>query len=315
MEEKPLFGWTWEIRPATDEEYERMMISLDRYLASEGLGPGQRPLNAMLAVSSALELSGTPVLWGLGDRGEPFSPRDLLARVHDWYGETYGEKAKFDFSPGSIVVSLHGNLWEMKMPKVWGSARMFISTDIRTEGNRFATNGSPPIQHNILCLVQGMTQAYANRLTNEELHLLFDKFLVGAEAVAWLDDLRGHDLFDEARGDYRHSVDALLTGHELSKARWDTAQCAEKVMKGLLARDGHEYPTFGTRGHDIRHLGSLIKEKLGIELPGSELTVVHCSPAVRYGEEKSTVEWAIEAHNALIHLLRRLAHNCELSPH
>ncbi|MGY0660053.1 hypothetical protein ACW18P_14960 [Bordetella bronchiseptica] len=307
MDNKALFEWSWDVRPATDEEYDRMMTSLDEHLASLKLGPAQRPLTAVLMVSSTLGLSGTPILGGSDDRGEPFSPQDLLARVHTWYEETYGEKIKVDFSPGSIVISLHGNLWEMKMPKVLGSVQMFISADLSNKGNSIITKKSLPIQHNILCSVQGMTQAYADRLSNDEMRLLVEKFITGSEAVLCLDDLQGHDLFNEARGDYRHSVDALLTGHELSKARWDTAQCAEKILKGLLARNGHAYPTFGAQGHDINYLGGLTKEKLGIELPATELTMIYCSSSVRYGQEKCTIDRALAAHDALVQLLSLLA--------
>src|SRR5687768_11224883 len=121
MGRERLFDWSWDMHPATVEEYDRMMVSLDRHLASLELTPAQRPMNAALVVSSTLGLSGTPIIGGSGDRGEPFSPADILARVHEWYSESYGDKTKIDFSPGSIVVQLHGNLWEMKMPKVWGS--------------------------------------------------------------------------------------------------------------------------------------------------------------------------------------------------
>lgn len=302
-----LFEWSWDMRPATIEEYDRMMVSLDKHLASLDLGPAQRPMNAALVVSSTFGLSGTPILGGSGDRGEPFSPADLLARVHDWYSETYGDKIKIDFSPGSVVVPLHGNLWEMKMPKVWGSFQPFISHDLSNEGNRIATNGSPPVRHNILCSLQGITQAYANRLSKDDMLLLAGRFINGYEAMVCMDDLKGSDLFEEARGDYRHSVDALLTGRELSKARWDTAQCAEKVLKGLLARDGHSYPTFGAKGHDIEHLGGLAKEKLGIDLPASDLALIYCPPAVRYGQEKCTIEQALAAHEALVRLLNLLS--------
>lgn len=302
-----LFAWSWDMRPATVEEYDKMMVSLDRHLASLGLGPAQRPLNAALVVSSTLGLSGTPILGGSGDRGEPFSPKDLLARVHDWYEETYGDKTKIDFSPGSIVVSLHGNLWEMKMPKVSGSFQPFLNPDLRNDGNHIATTGSPPVRHNILCSLQGMTVAYAKRLSKDDMLLIAGKFITGYEAVVCLGDLKGHDFFNEARGDYRHSVDALLTGHEFSKARWDSAQCAEKVLKGLLARDGHTYPTSGPKGHDIEHLGSLVKDKLGIDLPKADLALVYCAPAVRYGQEKSSVEQSLAAHEALVRLLHLLA--------
>lgn len=307
MGREELFHWAWDMRPATLEEYERMMISLDQHLADLGLTPAQRPINAALVVSSTLGLSGTPIIGGSSDRGAPFSPADVLARVHEWYSENYGEKTKIDFSPGSIVVSLHGNLWELKMPKVWGSFQPFISPELTNPGNTIATKGSPPVRHNILCSVQGMTQAYASRLTRGEMAHLGGKFISGYAAVVCLDDLKGHDLFDEARGDYRHSVDALLTGREFGKARWDTAQCAEKMLKGLLAREGHSFPTSGGKGHNTEHLGMLVNESLGIALPAADLKLVYCSPAVRYGEQKSTGGEALAAHEALVRLLRSLA--------
>ena len=49
-----LFEWSWDMRPATVEEFDRMMVSLDKHLASLALGPAQRPMNAALVVSSAL---------------------------------------------------------------------------------------------------------------------------------------------------------------------------------------------------------------------------------------------------------------------
>lgn len=302
-----LFEWSWGIRPATVEEFDQMMASLDKHLASFGSGPEQRPLTAAMLVSSKLGFDGTPILGGSPDRGDPFSPADVLARVHEWYEENYGDKIKIDFSPGSVVISLHGNLWEIKMPKVWGHFEPFISTDLTQDGPQIAVRNSPPVRHNILRSVQGMTQAYANRLNHDDFFQIGGWFGSGYQAMVCLDDLKGHDLFDEARGDYRHSVDALLTSRELSKARWDTAQCAEKILKGLLARDGHTYPTHGSKGHDIELLGGLLNEKLGIDLQKADLTRIYCSPDVRYGVQKSTIEEALAAHQSLVRVLKRLA--------
>ena len=308
MDRDRLFAWAWEMRPATVEEFDRMMVSLDRHLAALRLNPAQRPMNASLLVSSKLGLDGTPIFSSPEERGQPFSPRDLLARVHDWYDATYGDKTKIDFSPGSVVVQLQGTLWEMKMPKVWGRFQPFASPDLtRPTKPQIAVKGSTPIRHNILWSIEGMTQAYASQLTRNDLLMLVDEFDNDYPAMVCLDDLKGHDLFDEARGDYRHSVDALLTGHEINKARWDTAQCAEKVLKGLLARDGHPFPTAGPKGHDIEHLGELVKQHLLIDLPASDLKLIYCSPAVRYAEQKETVENALAAHQALVMVLRLLA--------
>ena len=299
--------WSWNTRPTTDEEYDTMMVSLDRHLASLGINPEHRSLRGVLTLSSTLSLSGTPIFGDLSKRHAQFSDSDLLAGVHYWYEENYGERNKVDLSPGSVVVSIHDNLWEMKLPRIMGSARFFIHTDLKHRGSHTSAKNSTFARYNILCSVQGLTQTFAKRLSNEDLRALTQKFLDAVEAITCLENLTGHNLFTEAKGDYRHSVEALLTGHELSKARWETAQCAEKVMKGLLARDGHAYPTFGPKGHDIENLGQLIEEKLGIRLPAAELTMTNCSAAVRYGEEKTSVEQAIAAHDALLYVLGALA--------
>ncbi len=308
MKTNRLLEWSWGVRPATTDEFDAMMTSLDKHLANLALRPNQRSLNAAIAVSSVLGLSGTPILGGSNVRGEPFSPVDLLARVHDWYSERYGEKAKIDFSPGSVVMSLHGNMWEMKMPKVWGSFQVFIARDLTYEGNNLATTeGSPSCSYNALCSVEGMTQAYADKLVNDDLKKVMERFVHGYLAVSCLDQLRGHDFFEEARGDYRHSVYALLTGREFGKARWDSSQCAEKIFKGLLGREHHDFPRSGAKGHDIAHLGSLVKDKLGVVLLPSDLTAVHCSPAVRYGEQKSTLGESLASHDSLVRMLNVLA--------
>lgn len=303
----PLFKWTWPEQPTNEADFDAMMTSLDRHLASLHLEPFQRDLNAALVVSSTLGLSGTPILGGAGDRGAPFSPRDLLARVHDWFVETYGNRMKMDMSPGTTLLLLHGNLWKYRMPRLWGSMQVFVDRNLDNEGRTLATKKSEPASYNALRSLDGMTQAYANKLTDTELATIHRSFIASFQAMLCLDGLRGHALFDQAKADYRHSVDALFSGHELGKARWETAQCAEKVLKGLLARDGHDYPTKGGRGHDLVHLGNLVKEKLGITLAAQLLTTIKCAAAVRYGETPSSRDEALAAHDALVRVLLLLA--------
>lgn len=155
--------------------------------------------------------------------------------------------------------------------------------------------------------MQGITQTYAGRLTDAELAHVLGSYAAGYAAMCAFDALKGHDLFTEARGDYQHSVDALIDGPTLSKARWDGAQCAEKVFKGLLAQAGHPYPTAGAKGHDIAHLGGLIKTHFEIAIPAGVLRAIHCPPAVRYGEMNVDQNEAWTSHMALLTALRAVA--------
>lgn len=296
------------MRPTSAQEFDQMMVSLDRHLSGLSLQPHQRGLNAALIVSSALGLSGTPIIGGRDGRGELFSPADLLERVHEWYLDNYGDRAKIDMSPGSTVLLLHGNLWELKLPRIWGTISLFANRDLASRGLALATPKTKSLaSHNVLRSIQGMTQTYASKLVPAEMAAILTRFQSSFFGISFLDDLKGHDLFDEARGEYRHSVDALLSGREFGKARWDTAQSAEKIFKGLLARGGHAFPTSGGQGHDIAHLGGLLKDKLGISLDYDDLLAIHCSPKVRYGEGKSTKEQALAAHEALVRVLGALS--------
>lgn len=301
--------WTWPERPKDSDAFGEMMSSLDQHLAVHGLMPHQRGLNAARLVSMALHLSGTPIFGGGTDRGEPFSPRDLLARVFDWYRDSYGDRNNVDFSLGSVVWPLRGAYWTMRIPGSYGTVQLFLDRDLRNAGRNMGT-ASQPATYNVLTSIKGLTQTYADQLRVEELRQLADAYGRGYVAMAALDEMRGHDLFDQAKGDYRHSVEALAEGRTLSKARWDNAQCAEKVFKALLGRAGYTFPKSGRNGHDIVHLGELVARDLGVIIPAGMLRTIHCPPSMRYGEMAVDMNEAWTSHVALLDALvtlRRIA--------
>jgi len=300
-----LDSWTWPERPKSADAFGEMMSSLDQHLAVHGLMPHQRGLNAARLVSMALHLSGTPFLGGGNDRGEPFSPRDLLARVFDWYRDSYGDRNNVDFSLGYVVWPLRGTYWTIQIPGCYGIVQPFLDRDLQNAGQSIGS-ASQPATYNVLTGIKGLTQVYANQLRDEELRQLGNAYARGYVAMAALDEMRGHDLFDQAKGDYRHSVEALSEGRTLSKARWDNAQCAEKVFKALLGRAGHTFPTSGSRGHDIVHLGELVAKDLGVTIPTGMLRTIHCPPSVRYGEITIDMNEAWTSHVALLDALAAL---------
>jgi hypothetical protein len=60
------------------------------------------------------------------------------------------------------------------------------------------------------------------------------------------------------------------------------------------------YPTSGQRGHDLTHLGSLLRDATGIQIQQSALVSAKCSPAVRYGDDPSSEEQALTANHAVL---------------
>jgi hypothetical protein len=299
-------NWTWPVRPTDAAEFDDMMVSVDRHLAVHNLKLHQRAIYASRLVSIALGYNGVPILGAHIDRGAPFSPADTLQRVFEWYRENYGERNKVNFSPGSVVMNLHATYWRLKMPFVRGSIPLIIDRDL-TLGNGEGVYRGPAPPRNVLLQVENLTQAYATRLSDDELSYIWSEFHQGWDAVSCLTDLRGHELFNQARGDYAQSVETLLDARTLSKARWDTAQCAEKIFKGLLARAGHGFPTSRGKGHDIAHLGGLMKQHFGLNISTGSLAAIHCPPMVRYGEMNVDPNEAWTSHKELLSVLRSIS--------
>jgi HEPN domain-containing protein len=98
-----------------------------------------------------------------------------------------------------------------------------------------------------------------------------------------------------------------MTGFSWSKASWETAQCAEKVMKAVLVRAGCKHIPKGRDGHDIRSLGHVLEREGGVSLDARDLGLIHCDPRVRCGEEVVNFATAYAAHRALLRLLKALS--------
>lgn len=223
-----LDDWLWFLRPTSPQEFDAMMLSLDKHLAACGLLPAQRGLNASRLVSMRLRLSGVNAFPSPEQRGAPFSPTDLLGRVHDWYRDNYA-KRMFLGAAGGVVFNLRGTFWELRLPIVYGTGRLFADRNLQNVGNNMGVR--EPCTLNAITYINDLTQTYANTLTDEELHHICSTFAHGVEALNVFDSLKNHELFDHARGDRKLAVVALMDGRSASVARWQTAQCAEKVIK------------------------------------------------------------------------------------
>jgi hypothetical protein len=296
--------WFWNKRlPTNQAEFEAMMIELDGFLASQGKLPAQRPFEAARQLSMRLGYSGKPLLpLERIEIKQPFDAGWCIKAAWLWFEAIYGDKLAIDFGPGSVVLDLRGSLWRFQMPRIYGEVGLFIDTNLSNKGVSLSKPGEPPASINVLCQVDGITQPLADRLTFEETKHIFSVFQDGYLALTKLEGITGDDFFEQARAEYRHSVEALLAS-DWAKARYDTALCAEKVFKGILRKNGKGYPTDAKKGHDIPLLGELLHTALDITLPKPLLESVHCPTKVRYGEMLSTGADGLGAHRALLAVL------------
>lgn len=289
--------WKWKLCPANEAEFEAMMSSLDEHLARCGHQAFRRPMRAKHLVSVSMGVSATLFgpAWTRASRRTPFGPTDLLFRVGEWYEHNYGARLCPPFRARSFVIDIRSTLWRVRLPIVFGTVAVYADRKLDNENRGGALN--------ILESIEGLTQTYANRLRDDEILRIAEASHIAYLAIETLNGLTQSVLFDQARMDYEHSVDALVSESSWSKARWETAQCAEKVLKGMLDTAGHEYPRTGGAGHDIPKLGKLASSKLGLALERDLLQKLHCEPKVRYGEQSVSPAEVFSAHAALLRML------------
>lgn len=299
--------WNWRERPTSDAEYDDMISSADEHLAHCGFPPFQRVMRAEWLIARRLGLVGSvPRRRRSGPTTTPFDDADLLDRVSEWYEGNYGRRMYAPFLAHSFAIDLRGTLWRVRLPEVFGTITVFVDPDLsrgRGMGGGF----------NVLAAIEHFTPAYATRLRADEVQRVLDVSKVAFTAITFLGGLHGDTLGNQAGLDFEHSVDALMTGFSWSKARWETAQCAEKVMKAVLVRKGCQRVPKGSNGHDIPSLGRLLEREAGVSLDATDLGVIHCDPKVRYGEQAVSPEAAYSAHQALLRLLKTLSDQLGMS--
>lgn len=293
--------WAWRQRPNSDAAYDDMISSVDEHLAHCGFPPFQRVMRAEWLIARQLDLvASVPRRRRAVPATTPLDDADLLDRVSEWYDANYGRRMYAPFLAHSFAIDLRGTLWRVRLPRVFGTITVFIDPDLsRGRGKGGGLN--------ILGAIDHFTQSYANRLRPADAQRVLDASQVAFTAVTFLSGLRGAPFGEQAGLDYEHSVDALMTGFSWSKARWETAQCAEKAMKALLVRKGCERIPKGRDGHDIPALGRLLEREVGIALDADDLAAIHCDPNVRYGEQTVSQDAAYAAHQALLRLLDGLS--------
>lgn len=296
--------WAWSSAPIDDASLNAMMISLDSHLIAHNVPITARQLIGGGVASIKLGYSGTP-LWPMPDeQPEPWSPGDILDRVSRWFDRIYGDKLAVDYSPGSTCVPLRGELWELQIPRLFGSSSIFASRNIGDEGIIIGRKG--PISTNVVRAVQGLTQELANSLTDQELALIADSYLQGFKAARSLDRMPDDLLFQQAYANYRHSVAELVRRNgAYGNSRRETSLCCEKILKGVLARLRKTYPTRGRQAHDVIHLGQLVFTGTVYPTPLADLEAIACSPDVSYLRAVRLDE-ALEAHKALRRVLALL---------
>lgn len=298
--------FVWPRLPQSEDEFEAMMRAIDAHLSQEGLSPFQRPLHVPRLLWDAFKWEGNIIPPKELAELPGYRDQVLMAKAHRWYEQVYGDKLKGEFAIGYAPYRLGGAAWRVRFPVIYGRCEFFLDINLSNRGVALKTGGRPS-SYNVLTSVEGLPQGFAQRLTSNELQDFWGFYLSTYEALSWREvHLVGHDFFEEARHDYAASVDDVLH-RRYAQSRWASAQAIEKVLKAILQLTNVPYSTRGAAGHDLLDLAEKLERAHGISLNRNIVSLAHCSPAVRYGEESSSENQALSANHAVVGVVEMLS--------
>lgn len=276
---------------------------IDEELKAAGVPPLGRPMNAILKFGQRFEMSMLFTKPQLGVPDNLIASWKYTEKIHEWYQQVYGDGIKLDPSANAkVVVQADGDLWELKLPIIYGSFTPVVERDISVDDD--AVVGAP--RFNACQQLSGITAARLNHFSDNDLAEVYGMFMIGMDVRHAFDRFsKSSHFFPEAQSDWMTAVMHMTSQNpNHGQARWASLQLAEKFMKGLIEVIGDVSPT--PWGHDLKRLHeALARSIMGLDLD-SLLTDIQCAAAVRYGEEASTREQSYSAHKSSLLLVRAL---------
>lgn len=230
------------------------------------------------------------------------SDNALTAHVLDWFDARYGRKMNFVYSPSSGIIDIDGDLFLLRVMRIWG--QMHFEINPARLGFRYRKLGkdSPP-KGNVLQEVDALTQAYADSIAIQQYDGIAAQF---ARVMLACSEMFAHHqtpLVAEASVDLDAGVRALLDGISYGHARWCFEQATEKCLKAALQGQAITYPK---RGHSLGKLIQLSPKLVGCNLTTKLVDDASCSPEARYGEIATSRDEALAAYVAMLEIVAKV---------
>jgi HEPN domain-containing protein len=120
-------GMTLQRPAACGPQFDAMMAQIDFKLTNEGVDIPTRPMLAVREVSMTYNLSMP--LGGDTARLPPELRENaaLSEAINQWYKDNYGDRLKEDPCPGRMVILLDGDLYVLRVPRIFGSVNFVLT--------------------------------------------------------------------------------------------------------------------------------------------------------------------------------------------
>jgi len=281
------------IRLLTKEKFERLLETIDSEFGETDINFHQRPLHAFTKLAQKVDPKGTFVMRSdIEVSKDDFTNDALCAQVHKWYEKRYGDRIKIHMGPGSYILMIKNEPWEVVYPLCFGQNNFTIDSDLFKKNRRYITASGQVIPSvNILCHVKDMTFDVANSLNDYEKQTILSEYMFGLNALQSLRSLSGAPFMEQAANDYDISVSNIFHKYpDYNNSKWAALQFAEKTMKSQLQTNNIAFKY----NHNLAELAESLKA-IGLNVPMQIISNIHCKAAVRYGEQKVTRNQAILA--------------------
>ncbi|MGD8305534.1 MAG: hypothetical protein PVF17_02680 [Ignavibacteria bacterium] len=290
-------------------EFEERVVRIDRELINENIPIPYRPLHAIQRYAKQYKCKiyiGNPN--PDKDKEDRYDEYNIGNTINEWFEKKYGDKLKTDFNIGCVGLLIAGDAYKLNIPL------MFCGLVEYKNGKEVRLSRIPDHQLfsiNIFNFIDDITPQVVRDMSDEEKKKTYAIFNHAVQLSNLFN--RKHlssELTKSAQVDIEKAIDYLIGPNcSTGLSRWSSLQATEKVIKNALSLKKVEFP----KTHNLLEL----MEKLYLlGFPRSDnnlIKQVQCSPAVRYGEDNSTLAEAIKAHHISIFVCNRVLLFSELS--
>ncbi|WP_213786561.1 hypothetical protein [Enterobacter hormaechei] len=282
-----------------ESELKKFIGKLDKGFDSDRIAIPHRIGRCLAEVSKKYNIN-LPIFCSI-DKKSFNEPYRITYIVQEWYKERYGNRLHTSYDIGFILLLLRGQVLICRVPNFFGECNFFIDQDLDTKKNMNETN--------ILEMIEGITQDFANSLTEKEQSYIFSSFQKGSKAAIIISDWRYSNLemIKAAINDLEGiKNNFILNQPHLANSKWAYNQFVEKILKSWLLKTGSTRPELQDKGHKLISLVRLFNENYQNEIDESKIPAIIGKPSLRYDEIEVTNEELINVQDCIFDIILQI---------
>ncbi|MFA9705082.1 hypothetical protein [Klebsiella pneumoniae] len=279
----------------------KLIKEIDDDLCSSGVPILQREFDCTAFISKKLNIN-LPLFVSKGTSSLSEGHK-ISFIISEWYKEMYGDRLNINTDLGYILLLIRKDLMICRIPNFAGECAFFIEEDLSLN---IASN-----ETNILLMIDGMTQSFANSLSDDEKEMIFLTFMKGLKSSVIIADWFGQDIdmINAAINDWASIKSNLkLRASHLGNAKWSYSQFIEKIVKAWLLKAGLSKSVVRKFNHHIDDASSkfndIYKEKIDIDM----IKNIKGDAGLRYDEIIVTPEELIKIQDDVLNVIIAIGH-------